>query len=63
MAAPIVALYGSGFPADMIPMRRMGDEQDMAGIVLYLASRAGAYCNGGLYFVDGARLLNFPSTY
>jgi NAD(P)-dependent dehydrogenase (short-subunit alcohol dehydrogenase family) len=49
-------------PAEMVPLRRMGDEQDMAGAILYLSSRAGAYCNGASLTVDGGRLGNFPST-
>ncbi|CRK12820.1 Short-chain dehydrogenase/reductase VdtF like protein [Verticillium longisporum] len=66
MAAPIVKLYtseGQEIPKAMIPMQRMGDEQDMAGVLLFLASRAGAYCNGAVIKVDGGRLENFPSTW
>jgi NAD(P)-dependent dehydrogenase (short-subunit alcohol dehydrogenase family) len=46
----------------MVPLGRMGDELDMAGQILYLASRAGAYCNGNTIVVDGGRLGTFPST-
>lgn len=66
MAAPIVQLYTGDtneIPKKMVPMQRMGDEQDMAGVLLYLASRAGAYCNGAVLIVDGGRLGNFPSTW
>lgn len=66
MAAPIVKLYtgdGQDMPKAMIPMQRMGDEQDMAGVLLFLASRAGAYCNGAVIKIDGGRLENFPSTW
>jgi NAD(P)-dependent dehydrogenase (short-subunit alcohol dehydrogenase family) len=68
MSAPIVARYGNNLedavvPKEMIPLQRIGDEQDMAGTILYLASRAGAYCNGNFLVVDGGRLGNFPSTY
>lgn len=67
MSAPIVKLYGgesnSTVPKEAVPMRRMGDEQDMAGAMLYLASRAGAYCNATTIVVDGGRLGNFPSIY
>ena len=45
-----------------IPLGRMGDDLDMAGQILYLASRAGAYCNGNTILVDGGRLGTFPST-
>lgn len=45
-----------------IPLQRMGDEKDMAGTLLYLASRAGGYANGSVVTIDGARLSKFPST-
>ena len=48
-------------PADMVPIRRLGNEEDMAGTLLYLASRAGAYNNGAVIVVDGGRLGNFPA--
>lgn len=67
MAAPIVKLYGGdsgqGIPKSMIPLQRLGDESDMAGVLLYLASRAGAYCNGTVIVSDGGRIGNFPSTW
>lgn len=66
MAAPIVRAAGgdmataatSTIPIDksQIPLGRMGDGQDMAGQILYLASRAGSYCNGNVVLVDGGRL-------
>lgn len=49
-------------PKEMIPLQRMGDEQDMGGTILYLASRGGAYCNGAVVVLDGGRLINFPTT-
>ncbi|KAK0672964.1 hypothetical protein QBC41DRAFT_267094 [Cercophora samala] len=69
MAAPIVeaaggSMNGGGLiPLDrgVVPLGRMGDERDMAGQILYLASRAGAYCNGNVVLVDGGRLGTFPS--
>ncbi|KAL0934167.1 uncharacterized protein CTRU02_210966 [Colletotrichum truncatum] len=65
MSAPIAKLYsGDGsVPPEMVPLQRMGDTQDMAGVMLYLASRAGAYCNGAVITVDGGRLGNFPTTW
>ncbi|KAI5464797.1 hypothetical protein BGZ63DRAFT_350208 [Mariannaea sp. PMI_226] len=73
MSAPIVGLYGGGegapsgnsirVPAAAVPMRRLGDEKDMAGTLLYLASRAGAYNNGAVVTVDGGRLGNFPAAF
>jgi NAD(P)-dependent dehydrogenase (short-subunit alcohol dehydrogenase family) len=35
------------------PRKRIGTPEDMAGVVLYLASRAGAYVNGAVIPVDG----------
>lgn len=65
MSAPIAKLYSAdgSVPKEMVPMQRMGDTQDMAGVMLYLASRAGAYCNGSVITVDGGRLGNFPTTW
>ncbi|KAI9151640.1 Short-chain dehydrogenase/reductase VdtF [Paramyrothecium foliicola] len=67
MSEPIVKLFAGdsgepgALPAEMVPIRRMGDEKDMGGTMLYLASRAGAYCNGAVILVDGGRLGNFPA--
>lgn len=74
MAAPIIKAYGGGdlsgpedvlVPLDtsIVPTGRMGNVHDMAGSILYLVSRAGAYCNGNIMVVDGGRLGLFPSTY
>lgn len=65
MSAPIAKLYAEdgSVPKEMVPLQRMGDSQDMAGVMLYLASRAGAYCNGAVITVDGGRLGNFPTTW
>jgi NAD(P)-dependent dehydrogenase (short-subunit alcohol dehydrogenase family) len=35
------------------PLGRIGRDDDMAGIAIYLASRAGAYVNGAIIPVDG----------
>ncbi|KAH9890152.1 NAD(P)-binding protein [Xylariomycetidae sp. FL2044] len=61
MSAPIINRGGIG--KDMIPLGRAGDEKDMTGAILYLASRAGAYCNGTIIVTDGGRLTTFPSTF
>ncbi|KIV93997.1 hypothetical protein PV10_05162 [Exophiala mesophila] len=47
----------------LIPATRTGDEQDMAGVILWLTSRAGAYLNGSVVVTDGGRLGVLPSTY
>jgi NAD(P)-dependent dehydrogenase (short-subunit alcohol dehydrogenase family) len=35
------------------PLGRIGEPEDMAGIAIYLASRAGAYVTGAVVPVDG----------
>ncbi|KAJ4264527.1 hypothetical protein NW762_005729 [Fusarium torreyae] len=68
MSEPIVKMYTDesgqpgAVPTSISPLRRMGDEKDMFGTFLYLASRAGGYCNGTVIVVDGGRLNNFPTT-
>ncbi|KAF4979187.1 hypothetical protein FZEAL_4560 [Fusarium zealandicum] len=68
MSDPVVKLYAGpsgqpgAMPTEMIPLGRWGNEKDMGGTMLYLASRAGAYCNGAVVVVDGGRLNTFPST-
>ena len=36
-----------------VPLRRWGEPQDMAGVAIYLASKAGAYVSGAVIPVDG----------
>ncbi|KAI1741767.1 short chain dehydrogenase [Xylaria scruposa] len=62
MSASILARSGP-IVKSQIPLERVGDEQDMGGAILYLASRAGAYCNGTVVVTDGGRLTTFPSTF
>ncbi|KAI1338427.1 NAD(P)-binding protein [Xylariaceae sp. FL0016] len=61
MSAPILSRSGP-ITKDKVPLERAGDEQDMSGLILYLASRAGAYCNGAVIISDGGRLTTMPST-
>lgn len=73
MSAPIVEAYGghpSGSADDLIPLEtnvvplgRMGSTLDLAGTIIYLVSRAGAYLNGNITVLDGGRLGTFPATY
>ena len=51
MAATLQAL-GDAI-ADAAPLRRIGRPDDMAGVAVYLASRAGAYVTGAVIPVDG----------
>lgn len=39
--------------ADAAPLKRIGRPHDMAGVAIYLASRAGAYVTGAVIPVDG----------
>jgi NAD(P)-dependent dehydrogenase (short-subunit alcohol dehydrogenase family) len=39
--------------AQAAPLRRIGRPDDMAGVAVYLSSRAGAYVNGAVIPVDG----------
>lgn len=47
-------------PRYMTPMERMGRDEEVAGTVVWLAGRAGAYCNGSLVVLDGGRMLVNP---
>ena len=61
LAAPII---GDGkFDTNALPMGRIGNVQEMAGTILYLASRAGGYCDGLIVVVDGGRISRQASTY
>ncbi|KAI0192872.1 hypothetical protein EV127DRAFT_25712 [Xylaria flabelliformis] len=53
----------SVLPADKAPAERSGSEEDFAGAILFLASRAGAYINGECLLSDGGRLAQLPATY
>ncbi|KAL7940030.1 NAD(P)-binding protein [Trichoderma barbatum] len=56
-------LDDAGWPRDMIPERRAGDSEDIAGTILFLVSRAGSYINGNVLVTDGGRLGVVPSSY
>lgn len=61
LSAPFI---GAGvFPKEKIPAERMGSKEDMAGCILYMTSRAGAYLNGNVIVTDGGVLSVMPSTY
>ncbi|KPV76439.1 uncharacterized protein RHOBADRAFT_25506 [Rhodotorula graminis WP1] len=58
------SLEGKFDPASLgVPAGRAGSEEDMAGTILYLSSRAGQYTNGAIIPVDGGTLLTNPSAY
>lgn len=54
---------GGKYPKEFIPAGRAGDIKDMAGVILFLASRAGGYINGNVLLTDGGRLGILPGTY
>jgi NAD(P)-dependent dehydrogenase (short-subunit alcohol dehydrogenase family) len=54
---------GGVFPKTFVPAERTGTIEDMAGTILYLTSRAGAYLNGNVVVTDGGRISVMPSTY
>jgi NAD(P)-dependent dehydrogenase (short-subunit alcohol dehydrogenase family) len=39
------------FEKTFIPAERTGDDEDMAGTILFVASRAGAYLNGNILVI------------
>ncbi|KAJ9132367.1 Glucose/ribitol dehydrogenase [Pleurostoma richardsiae] len=45
------------------PAGRFGEERDIAGVILFLASAAGAHVNGNVMVVDGGSIGTLPSTY
>ncbi|KAH0591905.1 hypothetical protein MHUMG1_10350 [Metarhizium humberi] len=54
---------GGSSQAANIPLGRMGNEEDIAGAILFLASRAGSYIDGNVLLTDGGRGCVIPSTY
>lgn len=36
-----------------VPLGRMGQPEDLAGLAVYLASEAGRYCTGAVFTIDG----------
>jgi len=49
--------------AENNPAERTGSEEDFAGVVLFLASKAGAFINGETVLTDGGRISQLPATY
>lgn len=55
--------FKESYPREFLPQQRVGDRKDMAGALLFLTSRAGAYINGNVLLTDGGRLSVLPATY
>ncbi len=52
MMAATLETFGEQIAAQC-PMKRIGEPDDMAGVAIYLASKAGAYMTGNILPVDG----------
>jgi NAD(P)-dependent dehydrogenase (short-subunit alcohol dehydrogenase family) len=40
---------------ELVPVKRGGEEEDIAGTAIWLASRAGSYVNGQVIHLGGGR--------
>lgn len=47
-----------GMYTSTIPLKRMAEPEEMAGLVMLLASNAGSYMTGGVYTADGGYLIS-----
>ncbi len=52
MMAATLESFGDAI-RDGVPLKRIGEPADMAGVAIYLSSRAGAYLTGAVIPVDG----------
>ncbi|KAI1203319.1 hypothetical protein F5X97DRAFT_341936 [Nemania serpens] len=50
-------------PVQEIPLGHVGDEEDMAAAILFLAGAGGKYMNGNVVVTDGGRLGISPAVY
>jgi len=70
MSAPAFQQWGienaheeGKFDRNTIPATRSGHEEDIAGVILWLCSKASGYINGNVVATDGGRLGVLPSAY
>ncbi|KAJ7681525.1 hypothetical protein B0H17DRAFT_942899 [Mycena rosella] len=63
MTADVFPGVGPATYIESVPLKRAGTEEEMAGAILFLASRSGAYVNGAVWLVDGGRIGCVPSSY
>lgn len=59
MTTGIDGRYGT----NQVPQGRMGNINDIAGLILFMVAKSGAYINGAVQLTDGGRLSVFPGTY
>lgn len=45
------------------PAERAGSKEDVAGLIMYMTSRAGAFVDGSVMLADGGKLATMPATY
>lgn len=57
MTAGIFEHFGDKLASNSL-LGRVGEPEDIAGLAIYLASRAGAYVNGAVIPVDGGTIIN-----
>ncbi|KAF2761143.1 NAD(P)-binding protein [Pseudovirgaria hyperparasitica] len=57
------ASTGREYKKSFIPQQRTGTEEDIAGAILYLASRAGGYVSGSVMMLDGGCISTTPASY
>ncbi|KAI7786605.1 short chain dehydrogenase reductase [Diaporthe eres] len=50
-------------PPEEVPLGKVGDEEDMAAAILFLAGKGGKYLNGNVVITDGGRLGISPAVY
>lgn len=50
-------------PQELVPLARFGRDQELAGSVLFLLSKAGGYMSGDILINDGGCLNGLPSSY
>ncbi|OAR05125.1 hypothetical protein LLEC1_07342 [Akanthomyces lecanii] len=47
----------------LVPLQRIGTEEDYAGVILFLTSVAGGYIDGSIVLTDGGRISTQPNSY
>jgi THO complex subunit 3 len=51
------------YGTNQVPQGRMGSANDIAGLILFLVGKGGAYVNGTSHITDGGRMGVFPAVY